>query len=366
MILILFALSGLMTAGCQGDSTSSSDPDLQIQGDSNKAIQAAFDGLIADHHGTTESSLGISRQIRRTPNNVQWALENRFVEPFDVGWRHSDRNSNSRVVRIALIDESFDVQAPGLKHAFDVDSGINLLEPGEPLWTAHRNGFHHGNLVASIIANRPFTEVEPLGVLAGDGIEIIPIVAAGGHGPAWRTPRSNPEMILNGLRHAIDARADIINISAGIDVSWTELRELASDPIWNELENAGINVVCAAGNDGRDIDDSPVFPASIPRKNVIAVMGMGPDGKPSRRPVESDRWILGTNYGLNTVSVSAPAELVEVQARSDRPQLANGTSVAAAFVTAALAMNPEMTVRSIPGMEGRCRSEGLIQMPAQH
>ena len=66
------------------------------------------------------------------------------------------------------------------RHAFDPEAGINLLNPGQPLWAAHRDGFHHGNLVASIIANRPVGAVAPLGVLANHEVRLIPIVAAGG------------------------------------------------------------------------------------------------------------------------------------------------------------------------------------------
>ena len=365
VIVILTALGSLMSAGCERESAVTTDPDPRRETDAARAIKAEFDILMASHHVTTESSLGLSEQIRETPNGVQWAFENRFGEPFDIGWKQTDRIRGPQPVRIALIDESFDVEAPGLKHAFDVASGINLLEPNKPLWSAHRNGSHHGNLVASIIANRPVTTVDPLGVLAGHEVELIPIVAAGGHGPAWRTPRSNPEMILAGLRHAISVQADLINISAGIDVSPELLRKLAADPIWRQLEEAGIQVVCAAGNDGRNIDDSPIFPASIPNDNVIAVMGMGPTGQPSRRPLESGEWILGTNFGLRTVAVAGPGELVEVQARPDRPELANGTSIAAAFVTAALAMDPRMHVMPVPGLETQCRSRGLIQLPEQ-
>tara|TARA_Y100000589_G_scaffold329740_1_gene377196 strand:- start:282 stop:1403 length:1122 start_codon:yes stop_codon:yes gene_type:complete len=365
VIVTLAALVSLMSAGCEEASSLTPDLGPKPETDAASAIQSEFDALVASHHDTTESSLGLSGQIRETPNSVQWAFDNRFGEPFDIGWNQTARKRMPNPVRIALIDESFDVEAPGLKHAFDVDSGINLLEPNKPFWFAHRNGSHHGNLVASIIANRPVTKIDPLGVLAGHDVELIPIVAAGGHGPAWRTPRSSPEMILAGLRHAIGVQADIINISAGIDVSQEQLETLAADPIWTRLEEAGIQIVCAAGNDGRNIDESPIFPASIPNDNVIAVMGMGPTGQPSRRPLESGEWILGTNFGPQTVTVAGPGELVEVQARPDQPELANGTSIAAAFVTAALAMDPRMHVMPVPGLETQCRSRGLIQLPEQ-
>ena len=360
---VLALLTGSFILGCGEDAPpfTSIDPKQRMM--VREAIRSTFDEMMANHFETTQSQLGLSEQIRTTPTKVQWALIDDFGERFDIGWSSSIQLTRTTPVRIALIDESFDVDAPGLKHAFDVESGVNIMEEGKPLWSAHRDGFHHGNLVASIIANRPATDVSPLGVWAGDGIEIIPIVAAGGHGPAWRTPRSNPEMIHSALKHAILAGVDIINISAGIDVSRSDLMRLSEDPIWDQLEAAGIPVICAAGNDGRDIDINPIFPASVPRVNIIAVMGIGPTGQASKRQIDSGDWVLGTNYGKKSVSVAAPAELIEVEARPNRPELVNGTSVAAAYVTAALAVNSRMRVKRVQGLENQCRSAGMIQLP---
>ena len=185
-----------------------------------------------------------------------------------------------------------------LTHAFNADDGINLLHPDQPLWTAHRDGFHHGNMVASIIANRTTGELAPLGVLGNQPVELIPIVAAGGGGPAWRTPRATPEMILQGLRHALDAKASIINISAGVEISPGKLKSLCSHAIWDQLEEANVLVVCAAGNTGHDIDQQPVFPASVDRSNVVAVMGVGPTGDLAiRHDLKTGDYELGHQLG---------------------------------------------------------------------
>ena len=348
----------LIASGCDGSQDDHDELSTSIQ-DARLDVESTMDAILALNPPTTGTQLGVSGKIRQTPTPAQWALDNTFRPGIDIGWHP---NLVPGPIRIAIIDESFDVEATGLKHAFDQTAGINLLAPGQPLWAAHRDGFHHGNLVASIIANRPVGDLAPRGVLAGPDITLIPIVAAGGSGPAWRTPRATPSLILAGLRHALEFDADIINISAGVDLTPGELAALASDPVWDLLEQRDIPVVCAAGNEGRNIDNEPVFPASVDRPNVIAVMSIGPAGHPALRPLPGGTWSPGTNWGPKTVDLAAPGEVIEVQARAAWPELVDGTSAAAAFVTAALAMNRKIQVKHQAALEGRCRQSGIVQM----
>ena len=349
-----------LLAGCsEGQHDESSIPASTL--DARIDVESAFEAIVQLHPPTTGASLGVSGPMRESPTPAQWALENTFRPGIDVGWRDNGATQD-QPIRIAILDESFDLEAPGLSHAFDQEAGINLLNPGSPLWTAHRDGFHHGNLVASIIANRPVGAVAPLGLLANHEVRLIPIVAAGGSGPAWRTPRATPELILAGLRHALEARADIINISAGVEMQARELATLSQDPIWNRLADAGIPVVCAAGNQGHNLDESPVFPASIDHPNVMAVMAIGPAGMPAIRSLPDGTWSAGTNWGPETVDFAAPGEVIEVQARADRPELVDGTSAAAAFVTAILAIQETGGVKPLPGLADRCRTGGIIRL----
>ncbi|MCH2134250.1 MAG: S8 family serine peptidase [Phycisphaerales bacterium] len=356
-VLLATLAAWILVAGCSDSPAEGPVPVPDAVRDARIDVEASFEAIVAANPPTTGTLVGADGPIRKTPTPVQWGLQNTFHPGVDIGWQE---NLVTPPVRIALLDESFDVDAPGLKHAFT--EGINLVEPDKPLWSAHRDGFHHGNMVASIIANRPVGPVAPLGALASSPVELIPIVAAGGSGPAWRTPRATPELILAGLRHALQAGADIINISAGVDVSAEELAGLASDPVWGQLEAAGIPVVCAAGNDGRNIDDHPFFPACVDRPNVIAVMAIGPAGQPAVRTTAAGRLVNGTNWGQRTVDVAAPGGVIEIQARADRPQLVDGTSAAAAFVSAALASTGDPLIRPLPELDGRCRTGGIIRL----
>jgi subtilisin family serine protease len=94
---------------------------------------------------------------------------------------------------------------------------------------------------------------------------------------------------------------------------------------------AGILFVAAAGNNQRNTDTQPFFPASYALPNIISVAGT--DSK--------DALWSGSNFGAVTVDVGAPADSVYTTALSITYGFASGTSMAAPQVTglAALALS---------------------------
>lgn len=62
------------------------------------------------------------------------------------------------------------------------------------------------------------------------------------------------------------------------------------------LGNAGVLQVFAAGNDGRDIDAEPSFPASYTSPTIISVANSN----------QSDNRSLSSNFGVNSVDLAAP------------------------------------------------------------
>lgn len=128
------------------------------------------------------------------------------------------------------------------------------------------------------------------------------------------------------IRSAIDDGVDVINMSLG---GWTFL--VKSDTIVNEISAAienNIPIVVAAGNELTSA--SLVFPANDP--NVITVAAVSEDGQPA----------YFSNYG-DCVDIAAPGVAVNstlpgnAESDSNYGEL-DGTSMAAPFVTAAVAM----------------------------
>lgn len=130
---------------------------------------------------------------------------------------------------------------------------------------------------------------------------------------------------VRGINYAIDMRNRGVNVRV-INASWgggndsQALRQAITD-----ANNAGILFVCAAGNDGSNIDDAPEFPASYAPDfpNAISVAAVNQAG------------LLASfsNFGHSSVSLAAPG----VQIISTYPgggyQSLSGTSMSTPYVS---------------------------------
>ena len=166
------------------------------------------------------------------------------------------------------------------------------------------------------------------------------------------------------IDYALAHGADVINASWGGNGRSRSLerairRALAQDVLF----------VTAAGNDGADIDDAPDYPASYTLSNIITV------GSTTR----FDRASSASNFGQRSVDLFAPgSQIYTCSAASDHSYgFASGTSLAAPFVTGALALmiasDPNMSgfeltehllssVDSLPTLRGLAQSGGRLNL----
>ena len=85
--------------------------------------------------------------------------------------------------------------------------------------------------------------------------------------------------------------------------------------------------VVSAGNNGRNIDEQPVYPASMALANMVVVSSSDNSGMLG----------AGSNYGPQTVDILVPAEQVSILDHRGAKAKTGGTSYAAPRVTALLA-----------------------------
>jgi subtilisin family serine protease len=172
----------------------------------------------------------------------------------------------------------------------------------------------HGTHVAGIISADPnFGSIHGMAPL----VKIVPAQFISNDGGG-----SLGDAVL-ALQYAAARGAKIINASWGGAPCVSTLHNT-----FLELQNKGILVVVAAGNDGRDIDAYPEFPASFNVGSQITVAASS----------ITDFMTSWSNSGFTSVHVAAPGEHILSTVPGNATAFMDGTSMAAPFVTGAAAL----------------------------
>jgi subtilisin family serine protease len=222
-----------------------------------------------------------------------------------------------------------------------VDTGVNYLLPqinsrlarapdgrlvGYDFWDLDARPFdihplrsaffpdHHGTATASIVLGEA-----PV-------VRLLP----------YRYPR--PDMIRLGalIEHAASHGARIVNLSlASFDrAEWRAFEQAAA-------RHPEILFVVAAGNNDRDIDRRPVFPAALALDNLIAVTAAQADSRLAR----------GVNWGPRAVDLMVETEGIRALSFDGARTPVRGSSYATARVTALaaclLAAHPDWPVATL-------------------
>ncbi|MCH2387307.1 MAG: S8 family serine peptidase, partial [Opitutales bacterium] len=136
-------------------------------------------------------------------------------------------------------------------------------------------------------------------------------------------------------------------------------------------ENLGIVFVAAAGNSGEDIDapDNSQFPAGFPESNVISVANS----------TQGDQLSNGTNFGQESVDLTAPGQEIYSTSNNDDYEFLTGTSMASPMVAGAVALlaskEPDLsgaelkgrileTATTIESMQGKTVTGGRLDLLA--
>jgi subtilisin family serine protease len=254
----------------------------------------------------------------------QWGLD-RVAAP--EAWQQS----KGQGVIVAIIDTGLQVSHPDLAdnvwsnpgetpgNGVDDDAdgivddvhGVNLLDHTGDV----TDDGDHGTVVAGIIAARADNGIGGAGV--APQATILPIKAC------TEAVGCRSSAIGAGIRYAVAHGARIINASFGGDVDLADERAAVTF-----AEEHGATVVAAAGNESRDIDTAPSYPASLPSPAVLSVTGT----------IKAGGLHDQVNWGVKSVDLAAPGSMIVTTTVDGGYRMSSGTSVATPFVSGALAL----------------------------
>ncbi len=226
-------------------------------------------------------------------------------------------------VRVALVDTGLAYDLPQFRNRLARDSDGTPI--GHDFWDldpwpydgdTSRGPFlpiRHGTAVASLLARE------------APAAALIPL----------RYPRPDMNRMSELVSHAVGAGARILALPLGSrrPDDWLAFE--------NALHQHDVLVIVSAGNDGRNIDNDPVFPAVFTHENIVTVTSADNFG----------RLAEGSNWGAESVDIMLPAENLDVLDFRGAKGNASGSSYAvprlAALAARLLEQNPGLATAEL-------------------
>jgi len=213
---------------------------------------------------------------------------------------------------------------PGGVTVAHIDSGVNYLLPqiavrlarddagrilGYDLWDLDGRPFDGDTRRSPFFPIRHGTQVASLLLREAPAVRLLP----------FRYPRPDMTRLADAVSSAQAAGAAIMAMPLGStrQADWIAFEEAAR-------AHPGMLFIASAGNDGRDIDAKPLYPASLSLDNMIVVTSADAAGYAAP----------GSNWGAASVDLLIPAEDMTVTGFDGAPTRGSGSSFAVPRVAA--------------------------------
>lgn len=293
-------------------------------------------------------------------NPVNWALKNegQIVNGVE-GQKGIDINivdawkkiQGIPSVIVAVVDSGINTHAPSIQNAIYQNSDpINGVDDDQNGYVDDLNGwnFYHGN-------NQIFSDT----LHDYHGTTVASTIAGGGevNGVAPHTlllpvkfmqgSQGDIQDAVQGIKYAHEMGASIVNCSWDCAVDVPELRAVIQ-------EYDDMLFICAAGKNGNDLNDVPIYPACYDLPNIVSVAAVDSKGK----------LINNSGYG-DLVDIAAPGDNIYCAFSENEYDYFDGTSYATAYVSGIAALiksyNPNLSAVEIANIlkQSNQRIKGL-------
>lgn len=228
-----------------------------------------------------------------------------------------EQTTDSTPVRVAMIDSGVNYHLAEINRGLARDADGKLI--GYDFWDMDALPYDAHPAGSSFFVQRHGTRTASILLREAPGVMLAP----------YRYPRPDMSRMQALIEHASRHQVIIVGMPLGSNRK--------SD--WNSFERVARNnphmlFIVSAGNNGRNIDDEPVYPASLDLDNVLVVTSADDFVAPAER----------TNWGRFSVDYLVPAERIAALDYSGSEISVSGSSYAVARV-AALAARLQQTHR---------------------
>ena len=211
-------------------------------------------------------------------------------------------------VAVALVDTGVNYLLPEIGDRLARDASGRSL--GYDYWEMDARPFDRNPVVSPFFPERHGTKTASVLLREAAQVRLLP----------YRYPRPDMSRFAALIDDAARKGAAILTISLGSDEreEWQSFAAAAA-------RHPEMLFIVSAGNDGRDLDRVPVYPAALELANKITVTSAdAATGRPAP----------GANWGSRTVDLAVPAEGIRVTNFAGEDERVSGSSYAAPRVAA--------------------------------
>ena len=234
-----------------------------------------------------------------------------FNPPLEFIEREADRRlkhpGDATPVRVGMVDSGVNYLLPEINRRLARDDDNQLI--GYDFWEMDVLPFDAHPVNSGFFLQRHGTRTASLLLREAPGIELVP----------YRYPRPDMSRMQALVEHAASNQVEILGLPLGSNRSedWGSFARAAR-------QHPHMLFIVSAGNDGRNIDERPVYPASLDLENMLVVTSADDFVSPAER----------TNWGRISVDYLVPAERRGALDYSGTETRVSGSSYAVSRVAA--------------------------------